>query len=220
MDSVGAQPQAFAAGKTAAAMLVWLVLGFFWIGTLVLIGDRIHPAVGPLWLASDVLFAVPVGWWMLRVRRKPRTVVALACWWFAASLAGPAALLLALPWARGFRARSIGWIAAGVTGRDASRRLRRRTLALLWHALAAFSWLVACGGFLAALLLPNNGPSPSNLGLVLFAAVPGALWPVAAGVILWRLRAPALSPTEAALPVSGAWWGASAIVAFTLVFTV
>jgi hypothetical protein len=221
MESGGARPHAFAAGLTTAVMLVWLVLAFFWIGALVLIGDRVHPAVGPLWLASDVLLAVPVGWWMLRVRREPRTVVALACWWLVASLAGPASLLLVLPWARGFRARSIGWIAAGMTGHDASRRLRRGTFALLWHALAAFSWLVACGGFLAALSLPNDSPvSPSTLGLVLFAAVPGALWAVAAAVILWRLRAPGRSSTEAALPASGAWWGVSAISAFAIVFSV
>ncbi len=200
-------------------MLVWLVLGFFWLGVVVFLGDLIHPAIGPLWLASAVVLAFVVAWWMVRARRDPRAVAALACWWFVATIFGPAALVVTLPWFRGFRLRSLGWITFAVSDHDVWR-WQDLGLALLLHVVAAFSWLFFCGGFLAALTLPNNGPTPSDLGVTLFFVVPAALWAVAAGVMTWRVCGSGSSPTDVVPRVSGTWWVVSAIVAYALVFAV
>jgi hypothetical protein len=120
------EPSTFAArpgsrGKTAAVVLVWLVLSFFWIGVLALLGNLIHPAIAPLWFVSAVVLALAVAWWMLRARGEPSVVAALACWWFIASIFGPVALVMTLPWLHGFRHRSLGWITTAVSGEATSR---------------------------------------------------------------------------------------------------
>jgi hypothetical protein len=204
-------------GKGGAVIAGWIALGFFWLGALVWLGGLVRPAVGPLWLASAVALALVVAWWMFRARSDPRAIAALACWWFVASLFGPAALVLALPWFRGFRERSLGWIASATSADRAARRWQ----ALLWHALAAVSWVIGCGGFLGVLFLPDNGPGPpSALGWTLFLIVPAVLWALAAGVVVRRAGSPLRSPGDAALLVSGAWWIASAIAAYALLFSV
>ena len=72
-------------------------------------------------LVSAVVLALAVAWWMVRARGEPSVVAALACWWFVASIFGPAALIVILPWLRGFRHRSLGWITTAVSGEAASR---------------------------------------------------------------------------------------------------
>ena len=101
--------------------LIWLVLSVFWIGVLALLGNLVHPAIAPIWLGSAVVLALVVAWWMVRARSEPSVVAALACWWFLASIFGPAALIVTLPWLRGFRNRSLGWITTAVSGEAASR---------------------------------------------------------------------------------------------------
>ena len=66
-------------------MLAWAFFGFFWLGVLLFAGGLIHPAIELALPFSAIVLAVVVGWWMVRARRDPSTVAALACWWFAAS---------------------------------------------------------------------------------------------------------------------------------------
>src|SRR3954451_21452893 len=165
MASAEGLPPVGAARNTAAVVLIWLVLGFFWLGTLVFLGGLIHPAISPLWLASGFVFACVVASWMVRARRDSRAVAALACWWFAASIFGPAALVVTLPWFRGFRLKSIGWVTLTVSD-HAAWRWKDLGGALLLHVLSAFTWLFFCGGFLVALSLPNDAPTLSNRGVI------------------------------------------------------
>jgi hypothetical protein len=195
----------------------WLVLGVLWLVGLTLLGELVSEGFAGLWVFSAVVFGLVVGVWMARAHREPRVVAGYACWWFLLSLAGPLAFVLLLPWLRGVRARSLA-LACRLPEAAVARHWGTLGGAVALHLAASASWIVACGGLLGALTLPEGAPQPSGLGLVLFLVVPGALWLAALPLVYLRWRGSASSAVQIALPVSGVWWGASALAAFVLLY--
>ena len=200
MGSVAHPPSSAGADKAIGVVIVWLMLGFLWLGALAALAGLVNSTVAGPWVVSAFVLAAVVAWWRWNSRRQRRTVAAIACWWTLATLGGPAAFVLALPVLGRFRVALLEWIAESVIGRGGGRRWTSISAAFVWHLLAAISWVLLCGFILAALSLPNDVPTPSDLGLVLFLVVPGALWIAAAGVIIWRWRSTELSATEVAVP--------------------